>query len=133
MSRSAFQCGMDNACPDAATHIGEKGFIYCAKHAQIRKEGGRERCRKMRRWELELVAEGKQVPSYAPITKAEAVARQVAAQKRERSSMAHVERVLIVTTGHLTFAESEVLTANHHYVRVNAKVKVDHPSSSTPK
>jgi hypothetical protein len=56
---------MKRDCTNPVTHIGEKGFVYCAEHAPCRK--GWERCRKMRVWELKLLAEGKPLPSYQPI------------------------------------------------------------------
>lgn len=46
------------------THIGEKGYAYCSECATRRRASGYERCRKMRAWELQLLREGKQLPSY---------------------------------------------------------------------
>ena len=65
------RCEMQDGCMQPVTHIGEKGFIYCTEHARIRK--GRERCRRMRKWELVLINSGKPLPSYKPIRKREAV------------------------------------------------------------
>lgn len=48
------------------THIGEKGYVYCASCAVTRRDSGYERCRKMRAWELALIREGKPLPSYTP-------------------------------------------------------------------
>lgn len=58
------QCDMTSDCKHAVSHIGEKGFAYCAEHASHRK--GWERCRKMRKWEIDLLKQGKPLPSYKP-------------------------------------------------------------------
>ena len=60
-------CGMKKGCTNQVTHIGEKGYVYCAECAPLRR--GWERCRRMRPWELKLVAAGKPLPSYKPIRK----------------------------------------------------------------
>lgn len=65
-------CDMYKDCASPVTHIGEKGYVYCSEHVACRKHV--ERCRKMRKWERNLIARGKPVPSYKPITKAAAVA-----------------------------------------------------------
>lgn len=54
------------------THIGSKGYVYCAACAVRRRQSGYEQTRKMRAWELELINNGKQLPSYRPTTKKEA-------------------------------------------------------------
>jgi hypothetical protein len=59
-------CDMKRDCPNPVTHIGERGFVYCAEHAPARK--GWERCRQMRPWELKLIESGTPLPSYEPIT-----------------------------------------------------------------
>jgi uncharacterized protein len=59
-------CDMKRDCPNPVTHIGEKGFIYCAEHAPGRKRW--EHCRQMRPWELKLIDSGTPLPSYEPIT-----------------------------------------------------------------
>ena len=41
-------CDMRKDCAEAVTHIGSKGYIYCAKHAVQRRESGYERTRAMR-------------------------------------------------------------------------------------
>lgn len=66
-------CDMEKDCVKPVTHIGEKGYIYCADCAPRRI--GWERCRKLRPWELKLLAEGKPIPSYEPISQAEALRR----------------------------------------------------------
>jgi hypothetical protein len=61
------ECDMVENCPNPITHIGEKGFIYCAEHAPCR--NGFERTRRMRPWEIKLLDAGKQLPSYRPLPK----------------------------------------------------------------
>lgn len=56
------ECDMVQGCADRVTHIGEKGYVYCAKHAPDRR--GWERVRKMRVWESRLIAAGEPLPSY---------------------------------------------------------------------
>lgn len=62
------QCEMNDACVFPVTHIDEKGFIYCKLCARERRYSGR-RARAMRPWELKLVRNGGQVPSYRPMRK----------------------------------------------------------------
>jgi hypothetical protein len=62
-------CEMGRGCTNTVTHIGEKGYIYCADHAKDRRHYVGEHCRKMRPWELKLIATGKPLPSYTPIRK----------------------------------------------------------------
>lgn len=54
------QCDMKDSCTSPITHIGEKGYVYCAEHKDDRK--GIERCRKLRKWELKLLESGQLVP-----------------------------------------------------------------------
>lgn len=63
------QCDMTNDCHDLVTHIGEKGYIYCNEHAVERRKYVGERTRRMRPWELKLVATGEPLPSYEPLPK----------------------------------------------------------------
>lgn len=58
------QCDMEKDCRRPVTHIGERGWVYCAEHAECRR--GFERCRRMRAWERALIEAGKQLPSYKP-------------------------------------------------------------------
>ena len=67
------QCDMAAECCDPVTHIGERGFIYCAAHAIPRRTF--ERTRKLRQWEIDLLHLGGKVPSYEPIIRREAMAR----------------------------------------------------------
>lgn len=67
-------CDMRRECANPVTHIGAKGYLYCATHAPQRQ--GVERCRQLRAWELELLRAGKPLPSYKPISQAEATLMQ---------------------------------------------------------
>lgn len=58
---------MTQECTAPVTHIGSKGYVYCAVHAVQRR--GIERTRKMRVWELKLIQAGRQIPSYTPLPK----------------------------------------------------------------
>lgn len=60
------QCEMTDACKAPVTHIGEKGYVYCGPHAEVRRQAGSERTRKMRAWECALIEAGEPVPSYKP-------------------------------------------------------------------
>lgn len=56
------QCDMDHLCGREVTHIGEKGYIYCAFHAIGRRQW--ERCRKMRPHELNRIRRGQPLTHY---------------------------------------------------------------------
>lgn len=58
------QCDMRAECTETVTHIGAKGYAYCATHAPERR--GFESVRKMRAWERRWIGEGRALPSYAP-------------------------------------------------------------------
>lgn len=58
------QCDMRRECKAIVTHIGEKGYIYCQVHGVERRHSGYESTRKMRPWELKIVAAGQPLPSY---------------------------------------------------------------------
>lgn len=60
------QCEMRRECTESVTHIGSKGYIYCATHGTERRAYGTERTRKMRPWELRWITEGRALPSYRP-------------------------------------------------------------------
>jgi hypothetical protein len=51
-------------CQEPVTHITNRGFVLCAKHAPARNDSY-TRARKLAVWEKKLLAEGKPVPSYA--------------------------------------------------------------------
>lgn len=48
------------------THIGAKGYAYCAGCAVIRRDSGYESTRRMRTWELVMLRQGTPLPSYEP-------------------------------------------------------------------
>lgn len=48
------------------THIGSKGYAYCAECGKERRESGYESTRRMRAWELAELRAGRALPSYAP-------------------------------------------------------------------
>lgn len=56
------------------THIGSKGYAYCTDCAAWVRGGG-ENVRRCAAWEIRLMLAGKTLPSYTPISKAEATAR----------------------------------------------------------
>jgi len=67
------------------THIGSKGYVYCAECARERRWAGSESVRKMRAWELDRIARGHALNSYAPITREESDRRdQERAEATER-------------------------------------------------
>ena len=68
----SLQCDMRSGCGNAVTHIGEKGYIYCAECATLRR--GVERCRRMRPFERHLLFAGHALPFYSPRPKAETLA-----------------------------------------------------------
>ena len=53
------KCDMTADCTNAVTHIGNKGFVYCATHAACRQ--GYERCRILRRWEMAELSAGRAI------------------------------------------------------------------------
>lgn len=63
--RIAVQCEMSAECSQRVTHIGVKGYVYCAEHAAVRR--GIERTRRMRAWEIRWIREGRVLPSYRPL------------------------------------------------------------------
>lgn len=65
-------CDMGGGCAGPVTHIGEKGYVYCAEHAIMRR--GYERTRKLRPWEQRAVSRGQRLLSYAAPSYAEHVA-----------------------------------------------------------
>jgi len=69
------KCDMAFGCSEEVTHIGSKGYAYCAAHAVLRRSAGVESTRRMRSWELQLLRDGQQLPSYAPGLKPTEVTR----------------------------------------------------------
>lgn len=78
--KKTLQCEMSRTCEHPVTHIGSKGYIYCAQDAADRRFSGYESTRALTAWELEHLRNGRGILSYAPITKAEDAKRR-AAQK----------------------------------------------------
>lgn len=68
------QCDMKNECTQTVTHIGEKGYIYCAEHAIERRVYVGEHTRKMRKWEIDLIKSGKPLPTYKRLPRPKAIA-----------------------------------------------------------
>lgn len=69
---NTLQCQMKYDCRAEVTHIGEKGYCYCGEHAKVRRSGVGERCRRMRKWEIAMLQDGKPLPSYRPRPKPKA-------------------------------------------------------------
>lgn len=65
-------CDMQADCHATVTHLDEKGFVYCTEHGITRQNYCY--CRKLRPFELRILADGKALPSYAPLSKAETFA-----------------------------------------------------------
>ncbi len=61
------KCDMRADCTNPVTHIGSKGWVYCAPCAADRQY--QERCRRMRKWEIERLERGDQI-SYELMTRA---------------------------------------------------------------
>lgn len=58
------QCEMTKTCKNPPTHIGEKGYIYCGQCTVYRR--ALERCRQMKKEEIELLEQGGTIPAYKP-------------------------------------------------------------------
>lgn len=71
-------CDMREECSNKVTHIGEKGYVYCAECVPCRQ--GIERCRRMRPFELRILESGSPLPFYSPRSKAETLAAVKGAQ-----------------------------------------------------
>lgn len=66
-------CDMYADCGNRISHIGEKGYVYCAAHVGCRQ--GVERCRLLRPFELRLLQSGHALPSYKPLSEQETLQR----------------------------------------------------------
>jgi hypothetical protein len=57
-------------CSAEVTHIGSKGYVYCAAHGaeRTRSMWTSETARKMRPWEVALLRAGQPLMSYTPIS-----------------------------------------------------------------
>lgn len=58
------KCEMRENCLRPVTHIGSKGYVYCAQCGTTRGISGYELTRPMKAWELQAIAEGKTLPRY---------------------------------------------------------------------
>lgn len=56
------QCDMRAYCQNKVTHIGDRGWIYCAEHARARR--GQELTRKLTKAELATLNAGEPVKSF---------------------------------------------------------------------
>lgn len=96
----------DNNNP--VTHIGDKGYAYCADCAERRRDTGYERVRKMRGWELDILRSGKPLLSYKPVTRQQ-YEDEVIVQHEVRNTDARMNaEVLNVLTGVTWFPSEEV-------------------------
>lgn len=68
-SDGTLQCDKSRECSNLVTHVGSKGYIYCASCAAVRRITHIERTRKLRAWELTLIKCGGMLSSYKPIPK----------------------------------------------------------------
>jgi len=57
-------CDMTKDCPERVTHIGEKGYVYCATHAPQRR--GWERTRRLHALEIAQLEAGYPLASFTP-------------------------------------------------------------------
>jgi hypothetical protein len=55
-------CDMVRDCENPITHIGEKGYVYCAGH--VGRRSGVERCRKITRAEMATLLSGGTIARY---------------------------------------------------------------------
>lgn len=102
------KCDMDHGCTAPVTHIGEKGWVYCAEHAPCR--SGWERCRRLRAFELRLLERGKALPSYAPLSKAETLRRLDDHEERQRDAQRRYEdRVRALELEGLTTSDAQAV------------------------
>lgn len=61
---SSLRCEMRSGCTGEVTHIGSRGYVYCAACAPVRRAGGSERVRKMSAREVRMIREGVPLPKY---------------------------------------------------------------------
>jgi hypothetical protein len=62
--KTDFQCDWRHDCKAEVTHIGNKGYLYCAQHAIGRRNSGYERTRKMTNAELKALHAGEALIKY---------------------------------------------------------------------
>ena len=73
--RPRLQCNMKDSCRATVTHLGEKGYIYCAPHAEQRRRAQVERCRALAPAEVLLIRGGGRIASYDRAESLAAIAR----------------------------------------------------------
>lgn len=61
---NVLNCDMIAGCLNPVTHLGNKGYIYCASCGMIRRASGQERVRKMTPIELRMVQSGNPLERY---------------------------------------------------------------------
>ena len=61
-TKTRIACEMENDCENSPTHIDEKGFIYCQRHGDQRKQT--MRCRRMTLKEMRTILKGEPITSY---------------------------------------------------------------------
>lgn len=67
-------CDMAMDCFAPVTHLGSKGYVYCAEHALSRRNSGYERTRGLLAWERRAIRNGETLTSYSRPSYAEHVA-----------------------------------------------------------
>lgn len=75
-NNGVLQCDMEDACHAPVTHLEDKGWVYCAQHAEDRR--GMHRIRRLQPWELKVLASGEPLATYEPMTKQEYLQRKSA-------------------------------------------------------
>lgn len=53
-------CDMKQSCPDAVSHVDNKGFLYCTKHGVQRRANGTP-CRQLRPSEIQKLVRGETI------------------------------------------------------------------------
>jgi hypothetical protein len=69
-SVTSIRCDGKKDCANPVTHVGSKGYVYCESCAPARNDRY-QRSRRMRNWELKVIACGERLESYTRISQAE--------------------------------------------------------------
>lgn len=64
MNTIELHCEQTCNCTSEVTHIGNKGYIYCQRHAIERRQSGHENTRKLRPYEVKKLRRGEPVAKY---------------------------------------------------------------------
>lgn len=64
IEKRELHCDMEKDCTAPVTHIGSKGYVYCAAHAVERRDSGYERCRKITPSEMKTLQAGQPIARY---------------------------------------------------------------------